>query len=68
MMATTALRTLFLTVLIGRLSIVDAYSPDNHAHAIKIMRESPLIDTHIDLPQIIRSLSTLISSLSPSPP
>lgn len=28
-----------------------------HEHAIKLMEESPLIDTHIDLPQIIRSLS-----------
>lgn len=26
--------------------------------AIKLMEESPLLDTHIDLPQIIRSLST----------
>jgi hypothetical protein len=25
-------------------------------HAIKLMSENPLIDTHIDLPQIIRSL------------
>lgn len=26
--------------------------------AIKLMEESPLLDTHIDLPQIIRSLRT----------
>jgi membrane dipeptidase len=25
--------------------------------AVKLMEESPLVDTHIDLPQIIRSLS-----------
>lgn len=27
-----------------------------YEHAIFLMKESPLIDTHIDLPQVIRSL------------
>lgn len=26
-------------------------------HAVRLMEESPLVDTHIDLPQILRSLS-----------
>jgi membrane dipeptidase len=29
-----------------------------YAHAVKLMSESPLIDTHVDLPQIIRGLGT----------
>lgn len=29
-----------------------------YSHALTLMKESPLIDTHIDLPQIIRSLGT----------
>jgi hypothetical protein len=29
----------------------------SHEHALRLMEESPLIDTHIDLPQILRSLS-----------
>jgi hypothetical protein len=29
-----------------------------YAHAIKLMSDSPLIDTHVDLPQIIRGLGT----------
>ncbi len=33
--------------------------------AVQLMEESPLLDTHIDLPQIIRSLSK--SSLSTPP-
>ena len=31
--------------------------------AIKLMEESPLLDTHIDLPQIIRSLSNICQYL-----
>lgn len=27
-----------------------------YEHALSLMKESPLIDTHIDLPQVIRSL------------
>jgi hypothetical protein len=30
------------------------------ARAIKLMEESPLVDTHIDLLQIVRSLSKMI--------
>ncbi len=30
--------------------------------AIKLMAESPLLDTHIDLPQIIRSLSNIVNA------
>lgn len=30
-----------------------------YERAISLMEESPLIDTHIDLPQVIRSLGTL---------
>lgn len=30
-----------------------------YERAISLMKESPLIDTHIDLPQVIRSLGTL---------
>lgn len=37
-------------------------SPFYH-HAISLMRESPLIDTHIDLPQVIRSLGQPASPL-----
>lgn len=29
-----------------------------YERAISLMKESPLIDTHIDLPQVIRSLGT----------
>lgn len=37
-----------------------------HQRAEKLMKESPLIDTHIDLPQIIRSLGeNFHESLSP---
>lgn len=32
-----------------------------YERAIALMKESPLIDTHIDLPQVIRSLGTLLS-------
>ena len=31
---------------------------DLYVHAIRLMTESPLIDTHVDLPQIIRGLGT----------
>ena len=33
-------------------SAADTFLPE----AIELMQESPLIDTHVDLPQIIRSL------------
>lgn len=46
--------------------IVDPVSQDSddsiwtssplYEHALALMKESPLIDTHIDLPQVIRSL------------
>jgi hypothetical protein len=36
---------------------VSAATASTYQHAIKLMEESPLIDSHIDLPQILRSLS-----------
>jgi hypothetical protein len=36
---------------------VSTASASTYQHAIKLMEESPLIDSHIDLPQILRSLS-----------
>jgi hypothetical protein len=38
-------------------SCVSAAAAFTHEHAIRLMEESPLIDSHIDLPQILRSLS-----------
>lgn len=35
------------------------------AHAIELMESSPLIDGHVDLPFIVRSLGTSSLSLSP---
>jgi hypothetical protein len=35
-----------------------------YTHAIKLMSESPLIDTHVDLPQIIRGLSSQFFGIS----
>jgi membrane dipeptidase len=32
---------------------------DLYVHAIKLMEESHLIDTHVDLPQVLRGLSEL---------
>lgn len=34
------------------------------ARAIKLMSESPLIDTHVDLPQIIRGLGLYLHDKS----
>lgn len=31
-----------------------------YERALSLMKESPLIDTHIDLPQVIRSLGALV--------
>ncbi|KAF3763072.1 hypothetical protein M406DRAFT_262015 [Cryphonectria parasitica EP155] len=36
-----------------------------YEHALSLMKESPLIDTHIDLPQVIRSLDRHPSSILP---
>jgi membrane dipeptidase len=37
-------------------AVADSESDSLYAHAIKLMSQSPLIDTHVDLPQIIRGL------------
>jgi hypothetical protein len=47
---------LFLGLLTA---FVEGSGGDYHDQAIKLMEESPLLDTHIDLPQIIRSLSAI---------
>ena len=53
------LLTLFLVQICAALvaSNADGFLDE----AIKLMEESPLLDTHIDLPQIIRSLSMKLS-------
>jgi membrane dipeptidase len=48
----------------GRTSFAVEVDP-LYTHAIKLMSESPLIDTHVDLPQIIRGLGKLNSSYPP---
>jgi hypothetical protein len=45
-------------------SCVSAASASTYEHALRLMKESPLIDSHIDLPQILRSLSKLCSKSS----
>lgn len=35
---------------------------DYHDQAVELLEKSPLLDTHIDLPQIIRSLRNLPSN------
>lgn len=42
--------------LLALTSVVQCDASDFLDQAIKLMEESPLLDTHIDLPQIIRSL------------
>ena len=37
-------------------AFADADTDELYARAIKLMSESPFIDTHVDLPQIIRGL------------
>ncbi|KAK4939920.1 hypothetical protein LTR10_019879 [Elasticomyces elasticus] len=52
---------LLFTLLTGLAPLVecfgDAFENGFRDQAIKLMEESPLLDTHIDLPQIIRSLN-----------
>jgi uncharacterized membrane protein YeaQ/YmgE (transglycosylase-associated protein family) len=48
------LKGLIATIVAG---CVGAASASIYEHAIRLMEESPLIDSHIDLPQILRSLS-----------
>lgn len=48
------LRVIIATMAAGYAS---ANSASTYEHAIRLMEESPLIDSHIDLPQILRSLS-----------
>jgi hypothetical protein len=45
---------LVAAALFGRFTCAASLSYD---HAISLMESSPLIDTHVDLPQILRSLS-----------
>jgi hypothetical protein len=47
-----------VTTLVASL-VVTSYAESTYDHAIRLMEASPLIDTHIDLPQILRSLSTV---------
>lgn len=37
-----------------------AQADSTYDHAIRLMEASPLIDTHVDLPQILRSLGMQI--------
>jgi hypothetical protein len=48
------LKSIVATMVAG---CVSAASASTYEHAIRLMEESPLIDSHIDLPQILRSLS-----------
>ena len=54
----------FLTWLLSGLltSLVASSATDYLPQAIALMEQSPLLDTHIDLLQIIRSLSTYHTS------
>jgi hypothetical protein len=45
-----------LSISLALVSSVRCVDVNYTAKAIALMKESPLIDTHIDLPQIIRSL------------
>ncbi|CZR66450.1 related to Putative dipeptidase ARB_02715 [Phialocephala subalpina] len=47
-------------------AFADADTDELYARAIKLMSESPLIDTHIDLPQIIRGLDRNPLSILPN--
>jgi hypothetical protein len=48
------LKSIVATMVAGCVSVASA---STYEHAIRLMEESPLIDSHIDLPQILRSLS-----------
>ena len=47
--------SIVLGLTIAGLVYSDSADP-YYARAIELMRKTPLLDTHIDLPQIIRSL------------
>ncbi|KAL2418243.1 Dipeptidase 1 [Exophiala dermatitidis] len=47
-------RLVWATAALG--SIASCSSSDFLAQAVRLMEESPLIDTHVDLPQVMRSL------------
>jgi hypothetical protein len=42
----------YVVIVVGREISHDIY----REQALKLLEESPLVDTHVDLPQIIRSL------------
>jgi membrane dipeptidase len=49
-----------LLLIFGFIAFAESAASDADSfldQAVKLMEESPLVDTHIDLPQIIRSLS-----------
>ncbi len=51
--------SLFLSATLGPSAL--AYPDPYYEQAVKLMEGSPLIDTHIDLLQVIRSLSRIPS-------
>lgn len=57
-MLTSSLRVALATLVLGLspARVAMAESETLLSHAISLMKKSPLIDTHVDLPQILRSL------------
>ncbi|KAJ1326160.1 membrane dipeptidase [Microdochium nivale] len=57
-MLTSSLRAALAGLVLGLSPVATSYSHSENllSHAISLMKESPLIDTHVDLPQILRSL------------
>ena len=39
-----------------------AHAESTYDHAVRLMKASPLLDTHVDLPQILRSLGRHLST------
>lgn len=48
-----------LVGLVAGLAATCTAAESTYDHAIRLMEASPLIDTHVDLPQILRSLGKL---------
>ena len=46
-----------LKIFTNALSTRVVSESDLYRHAVKLMERSPLLDTHVDLPQILNSLS-----------
>ncbi|KAH8901113.1 membrane dipeptidase [Thozetella sp. PMI_491] len=50
-------RLLLASGLVTCIPRAAAFNESTYEHAVSLMKSSPLIDTHMDLPQILRSLS-----------